>query len=85
MSPTKRGGIVSKEQSSQPAPGSYTVEVPKNKRAARITGRPKEKMKRDAPGPGTYNGNANAVKDKVTSHKISPTKRKGLVSKDQKG
>jgi len=40
MSPSKRGNIVSQEASSSPAPGSYTVDVPKSKRAALITGKP---------------------------------------------
>ena len=57
----------------------YEAPNQKSKRAARITGRPADNQRNDSPGPGYYNEDPNAVKDKVPAYRMSPTKRSGLV------
>ncbi len=81
MSPGRSSGRGSPyEQSPSPAPGSYDVKAPRSQYAATITGRPADRLNNDAPGPGTYEGDLSAVKDKVPSYRMSPTKRSGLVN-----
>ncbi len=82
MSPTRRGDIVGKDESSKPGPGMYEPTDQKSKRAATITGKPVDRIKNDAPGPGTYNEDQFAVRDKTPSYKMSPAKRSELVSPD---
>lgn len=43
-----------------------------------------DKVGNDVPGPGSFNANYSAVKDKVVSHKMSNTKKSDMVGKETK-
>ncbi len=47
-----------------------------------MRGRPEDKLMNDHPGPGNYEGNANSIKERVISHKMSKSCRGDILEKD---
>ena len=78
-------GRLNESREGSPGPGMYDYSKGNGGPSATITGRPEDRSRGDAPGPGTYEGNLSAVKDKVPAYKMSPTKRSDLVSLEAKG
>ena len=79
----KRSEIVSKESATSPAPGHYyqksTIGVgPKYT----INSRNEPKLRDNTPGPGVYDSDANFVKDRIVSHKMTSSQRPDIVSKE---
>lgn len=49
-----------------------------------MTGRPKDKVGNDVPGPGHHDYNYTVVKNKVVTYKMSNSKKKDIVSNEAK-
>ena len=83
---SKRSDIVTKEMMFSPGPGEYDspVRIGYNAQSVTIRGRPEDIVKDDKPGPGHYDPNAHAVKDKVRAYKIDQSSRADIVSKEHK-
>ena len=81
---SSRTQIVIKEQMSQPGPGNYanTKNFGQDTKSFSIRGKPQDRAGDDVPGPGNYEGNANIVKDRVVSYKMSSSQRQDIVSKE---
>jgi hypothetical protein len=81
---SKRTHIVSKEAGDMPGPGNYTDEsntFGKDGKKFTFSGKRGEKYS-ETPGPGTYDGDHAAVKDRDASVRIGSSKRGDIVSRE---
>lgn len=67
---TRRSEIVSKEDRSKLGPGNYELNSKKGGPCFTMGSKSSQKVKTDVPGPGNYDPNLSAVKDKVKSAKM---------------
>jgi hypothetical protein len=77
---------VSKDQMSLPGPGNYSdsKQFGADAKSFSMRGKPADKVIDDVPGPGNYEANANIVKDRVTTYKMSSSsKRADIVSRER--
>lgn len=84
MSSSTRVDIVSKEAVTKPGPGQYSHydEFGKEIKSFTMRGRPLDKAGSEVPGPGNYEADHSAVKDKVIAYKIGSSSRQQVVSRE---